>query len=311
MMNNENYGLVNNFKQLSVRYDESYEVLWTYFNQKHVIPCANNEIVTELLQHQDQISQANGVLYANERVYNIKYSIAASLTPNVFCLGGQLPLVRELAKNRNREALLNYAVRGVDIVMNRLNRFNHSDIINISLVQGLALGTGLEAALSSDVIIAERKSLFSFPEMLFNMIPSMGGYSLLARKAGVKVADDLILKGKQITAEQAFEMGIVDVLVEDGHGEKAVYDWIEKNKRFSNGLLAAYKAKNRINPLTREELMDVTHMWIDAAIKLTDREFSIMDRFIDMQEKQYLHKNSENQANGTTGNVYSINRNVN
>ncbi len=310
MMNNESYGLVNNFKQLSVRYDENYEVLWTYFNQKHVIPCANNEIVTELLQHQEQISQINGMLCANERVYNIKYSIAASLTPNVFCLGGQLPLVRELAKNRNRETLLNYAVRGVDIVMNRLNRFNHSDIINISLVQGLALGTGLEAALSSDVIIAERKSLFSFPEMLFNMIPSMGGYSLLARKAGVKVADDLILKGKQITAEQAFEMGIVDVLVEDGQGEKAVYDWIEKNKRFSNGLLAAYKAKNRINPLTREELMDVTHMWIDAAIKLTDREFSIMDRFIDMQEKQYLHKNVENQANGTTGNVFSINRNA-
>lgn len=308
MMNNENYGLVNNFKQLSVRYDESHEALWTYFNQKHVIPCANNEIVSELLQHQEKISQASGVLCANERAYNIKYSIAASLTPNVFCLGGQLPLIRELAKNRNREALLNYAVRGVDIVMNRLNRFNHSDIINISLIQGLALGTGLEAALSSDVIIAERKSLFSFPEILFNMIPSMGGYSLLARKAGVKVADDLILKGKQITAEQAFEMGIVDVLVEDGQGEKAVYDWIEKNKRFSNGLLAAYKAKNRINPLTREELMDVTHMWIDAAIKLTDREFSIMDRFVDMQEKQYLAKNMENQANGTTGNVFSINR---
>lgn len=304
----ENYGLTSDYKQLHIRYDASYEALWTYFNQKNVIPCANNEVVTELLQHQEEVSNTNGVLCSNDQVYNIKYSVAASLTPNVFCLGGQLALVRELAKTRNREALLHYAVKGVDIVMNRLNRFNHSDIINISLLQGLTLGTGLEAALSSDVIIAERKSLFSFPEMLFNMIPSMGGYSLLARKAGVKVADELIMKGKQYTAEQAYEMGIVDVLADDGQGEKAVYQWIEKNKRFSNGYLAAQKAKNRINPLTREELLDVTHFWIDAAIKLTDREFSIMDRFIDMQEKQYLPRSAANLANGTTGNVFSISR---
>lgn len=287
-MNISEFGLSNHFKQLSLKYDESHEVLWTYFNQKNIIPCANHEIVHELSQHQQELEKSAGVLYSNDRVHPVKYSVAASLTPNVFNLGGHLALIRELALNRNKEALLYYAIKGIDILHSRLSRFNNSPIVNITLVQGLALGGGLEGALASDVIIAERKSYFGFPEILFNMFPGMGGYSLVARKAGMKVADEMILKGKQYTAEQAFELGIVDVLVDDGQGEKAVYEWIEKNKRYFNGYLAAQRAKNRVNPITYDELLDITKIWVDTALKLGEREFSIMDRFIYSQEKQYL-----------------------
>ncbi|EUJ10997.1 enoyl-CoA hydratase/carnithine racemase [Methylophilaceae bacterium 11] len=287
-MNISEFGLSNHFKQLSLKYDESHEVLWTYFNQKNIIPCANHEIIHELTQHQQELEKAAGVLYSNDRVFQVKYSVAASLTPNVFNLGGHLALIRELALNKNKDALLYYAIKGIDILHSRLSRFNNSSIVNITLVQGLALGGGLEGALASDVIIAERKSYFGFPEILFNMFPGMGGYSLVARKAGMKVADEMILKGKQYTAEQAFELGLVDVLVDDGQGEKAVYEWIEKNKRYFNGYLAAQRAKNRVNPITYDELLDITKIWVDTALKLGEREFSIMDRFIYSQEKQYL-----------------------
>ena len=302
-MNIEESGLSNSFKQLSIRYDVSHEVLWTCFNQKNIIPCFNQELINELTKHQKEIESTGGVLYDGEKVHHIKYSVAASVTPNVFNLGGHLALIRELAVNRHREALLCYATKGIDGLLNRLNRFNNSPVINISLIQGLALGGGLEAALASDVIIAERKSLFGFPEILFNMFPGMGGYSLVARKAGVKIADEMILKGKQYTAEQAHEMGLVDVLVEDGEGEKAVYNWIEKNRRFSNGYLAAQKAKNHINPITSDELMDITRLWVDVALKLSDREFSIMDRFIYNQEKQYIKQPDGNQI---TNNVVPL-----
>ena len=286
-MNIENSGLSNTFKQLSIRYDESHEVLWTCFNQKNMIPCFNHDLIKELTQHQLEVQNTGGVLFDGERSHQIKYSVAASITPNVFNLGGHLAMIRELAINRHREALLNYATKGIDVLANKLSRFN-APIINISLVQGLALGGGFEAVLASDVVIAERKSVFGFPEILFNMFPGMGGYSLVARKVGVKIADEMILKGKQYTAEQAFEMGLIDVLVEDGDGEKAVYNWIEKNRRFSNGYLAAQKAKNHINPITNDELMDITRLWVDVALKLSDREYSIMERFIHSQEKQYL-----------------------
>ena len=289
------FGLSNNFNQLSIKYEASHEVLWTCFDQKNMIPCFNHELISELTAHQKEVEKSGGVLYSGDAVHQIRYSVAASVTPNVFNLGGHLALIRDLATKRHKEALLSYATKGIDVLANKLSRFNNSPIINISLVQGLALGGGLEAALASDIIIAERRSLFGFPEILFNMFPGMGGYSLVARKAGVKIADEMILKGKQYTAEQAFEMGIVDVLVEDGEGEKAVYNWIEKNRRFSNGYLAAQKAKGHINPITVDELMDITKLWVDVALKLSDREFSIMERFIYNQEKQYVHTPSYNQ----------------
>ncbi|MDX1915014.1 MAG: crotonase/enoyl-CoA hydratase family protein [Methylophilus sp.] len=306
-MNTEDFGLSNHFNQLLIRYDDSHEALWTYFNQQNRIPCANSEIVRELDQHQKEVAATSGALYLQDKPYSIKYSISASLTPNVYNLGGHLALIRELAQNRQKEALLSYAIKAIDLVSNRLTRFNGAPIINISLIQGLALGGGLEGALASDLIFAERKSILGFPEVLFNMFPGMGGYSLVARKAGNKVADEMILKGKQYTAEQAYEMGIVDVLVEDGQGEKAVYDWIDKNKRFFNGHLATYKAKNRINPITYDELMDITQMWVDVALKLTDREFSIMDRFIYSQEKQYL-KTGTSQSAADNSNVVTFKR---
>ena len=304
-MNIEKSGLSNNFKQLSIRYDASHEVLWTCFNQKNIIPCFNHELISELTQHQKEIEKTAGVLFDGDKAHHIKYSVAASVTPDVFNLGGHLALIRELAINRHREALLSYATRGIDGLLSRLNRFNNSPTINITLIQGLALGGGLEVALASDIVIAERKSLFGFPEILFNMFPGMGGYSLVARKAGVKIADEMILKGKQYTAEQAYEMGLVDVLVDDGQGEKAVYEWIEKNRRFSNGYLAAQKAKNHINPITNDELMDITRLWVDVALKLSDREFSIMNRFIYNQEKQYV-KATNSSANELANNVVPL-----
>jgi DSF synthase len=295
-MNTELFGLKTDYNQLKLRFDAHQEALWTYFNQQDIVPCANLEIVNELDFHQKQLASSQGVVQHNNELHSIKYSVSASLTPNVYNLGGQLSLIKQLAQQRNKDALLSYAVKAIDLMYQRLIRFNNAPIINISLIQGLALGGGLEGALVSDVVFAERKSMLSFPEVHFNMFPGMGGYSLVSRKAGNAVADEMIFKGKQYTAEQAHEMGIVDFLVEDGQGEKAVFDWINKNKRFFNSHLAIYKAKNRVNPISYDELLDITKMWVDVALKLSDREYSIMDRFIYSQEKQYLAQKEQYTA---------------
>lgn len=301
------FDLKNDYKQLSLRYDESYHALWTYFDQENMVPCANIELVRELDSHLKELESKQAVLMdINNQPHTIKYSISASRTPNVYNIGGHLPLIKHLAQTKNRDGLVSYAIQAIDVLYSRLSRFNHSSIINIGLVQGLALGAGLEAALANDIVFAERKSIIGFPEVLFNMFPGMGGYSLVARKAGNNVADEMMLKGKQYTAEEAYDMGLVDVLVEDGEGEQAVYQWIQKNKRFFNGHLAIYKAKNRVNPITYDELKDITMMWVDAALKLSDREFSIMDRFIYGQEKLYLHNQKDIVASYQAPNVVSF-----
>ncbi|MFW5432071.1 MAG: crotonase/enoyl-CoA hydratase family protein [Methylophilaceae bacterium] len=282
------YGLSNNFKQVNTRYDPSHEVLWSFMNQRNMIPCFNTDIVRELTQHHEEIKKTGGVLSAENEIHRIRYSVAASLTPDVFNLGGQLTLIRDLAMNRQREALKNYGLQALNVLVQRALRFDLDDVITLSLIQGQALGAGFEAALASDYIIAEKKSFIGFPEILFNLFPGMGAYSLLARRAGNKVADEMILGGKVYTAEEALALGVIDEVAEDGEGENAIYNWIDKNKKKANGYLATQKAKNRVHPITEEELIDITMIWLEAALKLTERDFKMMARFVRSQEKMYL-----------------------
>jgi DSF synthase len=305
-MNTNNFGFKSDFKQIESKYDKSHEVLWTFMHQKNRIPCFNAELLSEITQHQLEIEQTGGVISADDQFFHIKYAVAASLTPGVFNLGGHLALIYELAKNRHREALVQYATKSIDALYHRISRFNGCNIITLSLLQGQTLGAGLEAALTSDVIIAERQSTLCFPEIMFNMFPGMGGYSLVARKVGTKIADEMIFGGKVYTAEQAHKMGLVDVLVEDGQGEKAVYNWIGQNRRLATGYLAIQKAKNCYHPITHKELMDITNIWVDTALKLSDRDLGIMERFIHSQEKQFLNIAANNASKNTISNVVQL-----
>ncbi|MFM9834609.1 MAG: crotonase/enoyl-CoA hydratase family protein [Methylophilaceae bacterium] len=278
----------NNYQQLAIKYDKSHEVLWASMHQKNMIPCFNGQLIHEISHYQNEIEQSRGVITDGDKVMHIKYVVASSLTPGVFNLGGHLALMRELIATKNLEALRDYAIKGIDTLAHRIFRFNVPSITTITLLQGQTLGAGLEAALTSDVIIAERNSLLGFPEILFNMFPGMGGYTLTKRKIGSKLAEEMILKGKIYTAEQAYEMGLVDVLVENGQGVEAVYDWIESNNRYSTGFLAMQKVKNCESPITHDVLVEITNIWLDTALRLSEHDLSIMDRFIAKQVSQYL-----------------------
>ena len=81
-------------------------------------------------------------------------------------------------------------------------------------MQGDALGGGFECALASDLIVAEERAQLGFPEILFNLFPGMGAYSLLSRRVGMKGAEKMILSARLYTAEELHELGVVDLLVE-------------------------------------------------------------------------------------------------
>jgi DSF synthase len=148
----------------------------------------------------------------------------------------------------------------------------------LSLVQGEALGGGFETALASNVIIAERRSRMGLPEILFNLFPGMGAYSLLSRRVGMKRAEEMIFSGRIYTAAELHEMGVVDVLVEDGTGETAVYDYIRRNERHRNGMQALFNCRQHLNPISYDELLNITNIWIDAALRLEDKDLKLMSR---------------------------------
>ncbi len=278
--------LEQDYPHLSVRFDSERGVLWTLLDPRDV-PCFNLELLGQLRLHHDDIEGYGKRVLDIGQGHDIRYSVLASLTPGIFNLGGQLALFRELIRSGNRDALLHYATKCIDVINQRVHHFN-LPLATITLLQGDALGGGFEAALTSDVIIAERRSQMGFPEILFNLFPGMGAYSLVARKVNPKFAEKMILSGKMYNAEELYEAGLIDVLAEDGKGVEAVNEYIRKQERRSNGFLAVQKARHRFNPVTHQELMDITTVWVDAALKLTEKDLKVMDRFVRSQEKLFL-----------------------
>ena len=287
-----NQVLETEYSLLSTRFDPESGILWTLLDQDSV-PCVTPELLGDLHTHHNQIANCGGRLPVDGGgSRDIRYAVMASLTPGVFNLGGQLALFRQLIRNSNRDALLHYATKCIDTFIPRYNHFN-LPLATITLIQGDAMGGGLEAALTSDIIIAERQSQMGFPEILFNLFPGMGAYSVLARKIGARLAEKMILSGKMYSAEELHVMGVVDIVVEKGEGESAVYEYVRKQEHRSNGFLAVQKVRNRFNPVTYQELMDITTVWVDAALKLSERDLKVMDRFVRAQEKLFIAQPSE------------------
>jgi enoyl-CoA hydratase/carnithine racemase len=83
----------------------------------------------------------------------------------------------------------------------------------IAAVSGYALGGGCELALACDVRFASTRARFGQPEILLGIIPGGGGTQRLARLVGPAKAKDLILTGRQVLADEALAIGLVDYVV--------------------------------------------------------------------------------------------------
>jgi enoyl-CoA hydratase len=83
----------------------------------------------------------------------------------------------------------------------------------IALVEGYALGGGMELALICDFIIASENAKFGQPEVNLGLIPGIGGTQRLKRSAGKYNANYLCMTGEIISAQQAHNIGFVSVVL--------------------------------------------------------------------------------------------------
>lgn len=269
-----------NHEQMDTRFDAEFGVIWSIMKPEP-LPCFNKTCLTELLEHQLQLRSTNGKIVEQGKEQQVNYHVLSSSKKGVFNLGGDLSAFKQLILNKDRTRLLEYAKLCIGNVWTFYNM--EAPITTISLVQGQAMGGGFESALSAHVLIAEKSALMGLPEVLFNLFPGMGALSFLTRKIGLQAAEKLVRTGKVYNAEELYKMGVVDVLAEDGQGEYAMNNWIKKNHRALNSFQAITRAKQRVSPLTHEELLDITEVWVDAALNLDDRNLKIMERLIRAQ----------------------------
>jgi DSF synthase len=266
--------------QVRTRFDEEFGVMNYYMNPEPR-PCFNKICMSELYQSQANLEAMHGEVFVNGKLNRANYLVLASDVPGIFNLGGDLSVFGELIRSKARDHLFSYAKLCVNNVWTFYNM--QAPVTTISLVQGQAMGGGFEAALAAHVMVAEKSAVMGLPEVLFNLFPGMGALSFLSRKIGMQAAEKMVRSGKIYTGEELYQMGVVDVLAEDGQGEFALNNWIKKNHRSLNSLQAINRAKQRVNPLTLEELYGITEIWVDAALRLDERNLKVMERLVRAQ----------------------------
>ena len=264
------------YDELQVHVDKQHRVCWCYMQAKGR-PCFSDSMLDELNDWFSRLRRHGGTL-------DVGYHVIASAMPGTYNLGGDLDLVHSHIQRKDRDGLYRYGRKCIDALYANMTRFERP-ITTISLVQGDALGGGFEAALSSDVLIAEKGTQLGFPEVLFNLFPGMGAYSLLARKLGPKQAERMILSGELYSAETLYDMGLVDVLAEPGEGELAVYAHIRRENRARNGFAALRRARDSVDPITFEELDRIVRIWVDAALTIEPRDLRMMQRLVSRQHQ--------------------------
>ena len=103
----------------------------------------------------------------------------------------------------------------VKLAQDFMNAIAATPYPTIAAINGYALGGGLEIALACDIRLAATSALLGLPEARYGILAGAGGTQRLARLIGPGRAKLMMYSGRQLDARQAFEIGLVDAVVED------------------------------------------------------------------------------------------------
>lgn len=279
--------LSRDFAEISLRHDVEDGIFWCYMDQKGR-PSYTYALGAEIQQVHDWISRG-ALPNAAPELSDLRYFVCASKTPGIYNLGGDLRHFAENIRNRDLPAMRAYAETCTRMQYAHATGFG-APIVTMALVQGDALGGGFEHALAFDILFAERSARLGLPEIIFNLFPGMGAYSFLLRRVGRKITEEFILGGKIHTAEELHELGIVDVLVDDGEGEAAIIDYARTHNSRFHAERAVYSARKAAHPVSLDELLEITNIWAETAMNLTDADVRKMERLADAQERRIARR---------------------
>ena len=93
----------------------------------------------------------------------------------------------------------------------------------------------------------------------------------------------IIQSGRLYSAEELYEIGLVDVIADEGKGEEAVTEYIRQTQRKSKGHFALREAIDRVHSLAFDDLLSVVDIWVEAALNLDESDLRTMERFSQAQ----------------------------
>ena len=146
--------------------------------------------------------------------------IIASSNPMLYCAGADIKAFTTMDEASGAEL-----INGAHALF---REFGSDGIVTIAAVNGLAFGGGCELAMACDVRIAARSAIFGQPEIKLGIIPGFGGTQRLPRLVGTNKALEMNLIGDPILADEAYELGLINRLVEDHELLDAALMWARR-----------------------------------------------------------------------------------
>lgn len=128
---------------------------------------------------------------------------------------------------------------------NIFRNIEKSKKVYIALINGFALGGGCELAMACDIRIATKNAKFGQPEVGLGIIPGFSGTQRLPRIVGMGKAKELIFSGEIISAEEAYNINLINYVLEKEEAEKKIEDLT--NKILKNSFFSIKLAKESIN----------------------------------------------------------------
>jgi enoyl-CoA hydratase len=160
--------------------------------------------------------------------------VIVSAVPGFFVAGADLRAMGGLDQEGFR--------RYLDALRRPIERIASAGRPSIAVLEGQALGGGLELAMAASLRVAGRDARLGLPETRLGLIPGAGGTQRLPRLVGRGRALDLMLTPRTIDAAEAHTIGLVDRLVDAGHAEKAAFAWAAELATLPTSALTAVLA---------------------------------------------------------------------
>jgi enoyl-CoA hydratase / 3-hydroxyacyl-CoA dehydrogenase len=150
----------------------------------------------------------------------VRALVIASSNPFLFSAGADIKAFTTMDEAAGAEL-----IKGAHALFRELGS---EGVVTIAAVNGLAFGGGCELAMACDVRIAARAAIFGQPEVKLGIIPGFGGTQRLPRLVGENKALEMNLVGDPILADEAFELGLANRLVEDHELLDTALQWARK-----------------------------------------------------------------------------------
>ncbi len=155
----------------------------------------------------------------------------------------------------------------------------------VALVRGQCLGGGLELAAFCSYLIAEEGAQLGQPEIKLAVIAPMASV-LLPCRVGEGSAQDLLLTGRSVDAEEAYGMGLVNVVADAGEGEAELQAWIEREilPKSPSSLRFAYRtARLALQRRLAQDLPEIERIYLEELMATHDANEGIAS-FLERRE---------------------------